>query len=102
MWWTLSGEKFGAQEALEAGLVAKVFPKEQLLTEAIGMAAKIAAFSSPVINMAKDCVNQAMNVGLKDGILFERRVFHSTWGLKDRKEGMTAFQEKRKAVFTNE
>jgi enoyl-CoA hydratase len=67
--------------------------------KAIELGAKMAKFSSPVLNMAKECVNESQNLGLDSGMLFERRVFHSTWGLGDRKEGMTAFQEKRKAEF---
>eukprot|EP00392_Amoebophrya_sp_AT5.2_P005748 g5758.t1 len=102
MWWVLSGEMISADEALRSGLVAKVFPKAELLPKALEMASKIAQFSSPVLNMAKDCVNQSTNLPLDQGLLFERRVFHATWGLADRKEGMTAFAEKRAAVFKNE
>ncbi|CAD7966831.1 unnamed protein product [Amoebophrya sp. A120] len=99
MWWMLSGEMFSAEEALKCGLVTKVFPKEDLFEKTVEMAAKIAAFSSPVLNMVKECVNQAANLPLDQGLLFERRVFHATWGLQDRKEGMTAFAEKREAKF---
>lgn len=51
--------------------------------------------------MAKECVNAAANTTLDQGLLFERRVFHSTWGLADRREGMGAFSEKRKAEWTD-
>jgi len=101
MMWILTGDKFSAQEAERAGLVARVYPKGELVPGAIALAAKIAKFSGPVANMAKECVNQAENLTLTDGLLFERRVFHSTWGLQDRKEGMTAFSEKRKAQFAH-
>merc|ERR1712228_1016795 len=102
MRWILTGERFSAADAEQAGLAAKIYPTDKLVEEAVATAAKIASFSSPVINMAKECVNQASNMSLDQGLLFERRVFHSTWGLEDRKEGMGAFTEKRKADFKNE
>ena len=102
MKWILTGDRFSAQEAFEANLVAEVHKSDELVEKATDLAAKIAKFSSPVVNMAKECVNQAAeNLDLSTGLLFERRVFHSTWGLSDRKEGMTAFQEKRKADFAD-
>ncbi|CAD7949621.1 unnamed protein product [Amoebophrya sp. A25] len=103
MWWMLSGETFSASEAERSGLVAKVFgTNDELLTGAVEMAKKIAAYSSPVLQMVKDVVNQSQNLPLDQGLLFERRVFHSTWGLEDRKEGMTAFAEKRQADFKHQ
>ncbi len=92
---------FTAAEAESAGLVAKVFPTDELVPKTLELASKMAKFSCPVLNMAKECVNESQNLGLDSGMLFERRVFHSTWGLHDRKEGMTAFADKRKADFQN-
>lgn len=60
-------------------------------------ARKIASFSKPIQIMAKECVNQAFETSLQSGLKFERRVFHATFATDDRKEGMTAFSEKRKA-----
>jgi enoyl-CoA hydratase len=53
----------------------------------------------PVVMMAKESVNRAYETSLAEGILFERRVFHSTFALEDQKEGMAAFAEKRKPAF---
>jgi len=99
MRWILNGDRFPAEEAEKAGLVAKVYEDESFLEQVIEEATKIAKFSSPVLNVAKECVNQSLNMGLDQGLLFERRNFHATWGLDDRKEGMSAFAEKRKASF---
>lgn len=98
----LTGRNFKADEAEKAGLVCKVVPSDQLTGEAIKMAEKIAAFSEPVIASAKECVNRAYESSLAEGVLFERRSFHATWGLHDRKEGMSAFAEKRDANFKHE
>ena len=99
MEWVLTGRRFSAIEAEKAGLVSKVVPSDKLLDEAIEMAEEIASYSSPVIQKAKECVNRSYESSLSEGLLFELREFHSTWGLEDRKEGMTAFSEKRPAVW---
>ena len=49
--------------------------------------------------MAKESINQAFETGLAEGIKFERRAFHATFGTEDQKEGMSAFAEKRKPNF---
>lgn len=51
--------------------------------------------------MAKECVNQAFETSLTEGLLYERRLFYSTFATKDQKEGMSAFAEKRKPQFTD-
>ena len=101
MEWVLTGRKFSAHEAEKAGLVSKVVPSAELLDEAVKIATEIAKHSGPVIALAKECVNVAMESSLSEGLLFERRVFHGTWGLEDRKEGMSAFLEKRKPVWSD-
>jgi len=95
----LTGRFMNAQEALDSNLVSKVVPQDQLLEVATEMASKIASFSKPVVAMAKECVNQAYESTLREGVHFERRVFHSTFAIKDRKEGMEAFLAKRPAAF---
>lgn len=95
----LTGEMITAQEAERAGLVARVVPAGSLLEEAVKMAEKIASFSSPVVQMAKECVNAAEETTLAEGLRFERSLFHSTWGLEDRKEGFEAFIEKRQPTW---
>jgi len=69
---------------------------DKLIEEALKTARKIASFSKPIIIMNKECVNEAFESGLQTGLKFERRVFHATFATQDRKEGMTAFAEKRK------
>jgi len=71
------------------------------MEEALGVAAKIAAYSLPVVMMLKESINRAYESTLSEGILFERRLFHSQFGLEDQKEGMAAFVEKRKPAFKN-
>ena len=88
-----------AQEAERAGLVARIIPADKLLEETMAAAATIAGFSLPVVMMIKESVNRAFESGLHEGLLFERRTFHSAFALADQKEGMAAFVEKRKPVF---
>ena len=57
--------------------------------------------SQPIANMAKECVNMSYNLSLRDGIQYEKRIFHSTFGTEDRREGMAAFVEKRPANWKN-
>ncbi|AYH42592.1 enoyl-CoA hydratase [Azoarcus sp. DN11] len=95
----LTARMIDATEAERAGLVARVVPAERLIDEAIEAATVIAGFSLPVVMMIKESVNRAFESSLNEGLLFERRTFHSAFGLEDQKEGMAAFVEKRKPVF---
>ncbi|HEX5091576.1 MAG TPA: enoyl-CoA hydratase [Burkholderiales bacterium] len=97
----LTARMIDAGEALRAGLVSRVVPAAKLLEEAMAMADRIAGYSLPVVMMAKESVNRAFEAPLGEGILFERRLFHSMFALEDQKEGMAAFVEKRKPVFKN-
>jgi enoyl-CoA hydratase len=97
----LTGRLMDASEAEQAGLVARIFPAEQLLEETLKIAQNIAGFSLPVAMMIKECINRAEESGLNEGLLFERRAFHAAFALDDQKEGMAAFMEKRKPVFKN-
>lgn len=95
----LSGRMMGAEEAERAGLVARIVPKEQLLEEALKVAAQIAKKSVPVAMMVKESINRAFEVSLSEGVRFERRVFHAAFATEDQKEGMAAFIAKREAQF---
>ena len=95
----LTGRLMDATEAERAGLVSRVVSLEKLMPEVLAAAELICALSGPSVMMAKDCVNQAFESGLDDGVRFERRVFHSLFGTEDQKEGMVAFSEKRKPNF---
>ena len=97
----LTARMLDAQEAERAGLVSRVVPLDKLMEEALGVAAKIAAYSLPVAMMLKESINRAYESTLSEGILFERRLFHSQFALEDQKEGMAAFLEKRKPDFKN-
>jgi len=101
MEWCLGGAHFTAQEAEKAGLVAKVFPQDQLLPAAMKLADTIASYSQPIVMLCKEAVNKSFESSLAEGTHFERRLFHSTFATNDQKEGMKAFIEKRKPNFTN-
>ena len=96
---TLTGDFMDAEEACSRGLVSKVVKTEQTVEEAMKIARKISTMSVSTVNMAKDCVNAAYEMPLKQGLDFERRVFQSTFATRDQKEGMAAFVEKRKPDF---
>ena len=97
----LTGRMMDAGEAERVGLVARVVAADKLLEEALAAAATIADFSQPVVMMIKESINRAFESSLQEGLLFERRTFHSAFALADQKEGMTAFVEKRKPNFGN-
>ena len=97
----LTGRMMDAQEAERSGLVARVVPLERTLIEAVAMAEAIAGYSQPSVRMAKECVNRAFESSLAEGLRFERRMFQSLFATADQKEGMTAFLEKRKPLFTH-
>jgi enoyl-CoA hydratase len=95
----LTARTMKADEADRAGLVSRVVPSEKLLDEAMDVATTIASMSLPSVMMAKESVNRAYEAPLNEGLLFERRAFHSLFATEDQKEGMTAFVEKRPAAF---
>jgi enoyl-CoA hydratase len=95
----LSARLMDAAEAERSGLVSRVVPADKLLDEALAVATVIAAHSLPAVMMAKEAINRAYEAPLNEGILFERRLFHSLFATSDQKEGMAAFVEKRPAQF---
>jgi enoyl-CoA hydratase len=97
----LTGRMMDAAEAERAGLVSRIVPAAELLSEALKVAERIAAMSRPVAMMVKESVNRAYETTLAEGVRFERRLFHSTFATADQKEGMAAFIEKRKPAFRN-
>jgi len=97
----LTARFMDAAEAERSGLVSRVVPADRLLDEAIAAAATIAGHSLPAVMMVKEAVNRAYETSLSEGVLFERRLFHSLFATEDQKEGMKAFLEKRKPQFRN-
>ena len=95
----LTGRFMDAAEAERAGLVSRVVPADKLMDEALGAAATIAEYSLPSVMIAKEAINRSFESTLTEGVLFERRVFHSLFATEDQKEGMAAFVEKRKPRF---
>lgn len=90
-----------AQEAERVGLVSRVVPLADLMSDALKTAGKIGELSLPIVMMAKESVNRAFETTLAEGVRFERRLFHSAFATEDQKEGMAAFVEKRKPAFRN-
>jgi enoyl-CoA hydratase len=97
----LTGRTMDAAEAERAGLVSRIVPAAELLSEAVKIAQGIAGMSRPIAMMVKEAVNRAYETTLAEGVRFERRLFHSTFATEDRKEGMDAFIDKRKPAFRN-
>eukprot|EP00903_Cladosiphon_okamuranus_P013376 g12466.t1 len=97
----LTGNQLDAHQAERDGLVARVYPADQLVEEAVAMAAKIGSMSLPVALLAKEATNAAFEGTLAEGCRLERRMFHSCFALDDQKEGMAAFAEKRAPKWTH-
>lgn len=95
----LTGRFMDAEEAERSGLVSRVVPCKKLMEEARGAADKIAEKSLIATMAAKEAVNRSYETTLREGLLFERRLFHSLFSTEDQKEGMSAFLDKREAQF---
>jgi enoyl-CoA hydratase len=97
----LTGRTIDAAEAERAGLVSRVVPAADLLTEAKAVATTISQMSRSAARMAKEAVNRSFESTLTEGLLYERRLFHSAFATDDQTEGMAAFTEKRTPNFTH-
>jgi enoyl-CoA hydratase len=96
---TLTGRFMDAAEAERTGLVSRVVPAKKLIEEAMAAARKIAEKSMLTTMAVKESVNRSYETTLREGLLFERRLFHALFATEDQKEGMSAFLEKREAQF---
>ena len=97
----LTGRMMDAAEAERAGLVSRIVEADKLVDEAIEVAQKIAKLSGPSVMMCKEAVNVAFETTLRQGVMFERRMFHALFATEDQKEGMAAFIEKRQPNYKN-
>jgi enoyl-CoA hydratase len=97
----LTWRMMDAAEAERSGLVSRVVSADKLMEEVLAAAEKIASMSHPATAMAKEAINRAFETPLSDGLNVERNLFHATFALEDRAEGMAAFIEKRKPVNRN-
>jgi len=95
----LTGRFMDAAEAERSGLVSRVVPAKDLMRDARETAAKIAEKSPLAVRAVKEAVNRSYETTLREGILFERRLFHALFGTEDQVEGMAAFAEKRSPQF---
>lgn len=95
----LTGRMMDAAEAERSGLVSRIVPVDKLMEEAIAMAEKIASMSPPAVAAAKEAVNRSLETTLAEGLNAERNLFHGTFALEDRSEGMAAFIAKRPPAF---
>ena len=95
----LTGRFMDAAEAERSGLVSRVVPAKKLMEEAIGADQKIVQKSAVAVMAVKESVNRAEETSLREGLLFERRLFHALFATEDQHEGMSAFLEKREAQF---
>ena len=95
----LTGRFMDADEAESSGLVSRVVPAKKLMDEATASALKIAEKSALATMAVKEAVNRSYETSLREGLLFERRMFHALFATEDQTEGMTAFKEKREAQF---
>ena len=95
----LTGRFMDAAEAERSGLVSRVVPARALIDEAKAAARKIAEKSALTAMVVKEAVNRSYETTLREGLLFERRVFNALFASEDQKEGMAAFLEKRQPQF---
>ena len=96
----LTGRLMDAHEAERCGLVSRVCPADRLLSEVAAVAAGVASYGKVASMAAREAVDRALEIGLREGTLFERRLFHSLFATEDQKEGMRAFLDKRPPRFT--
>ena len=88
----LTGRMMDAEEAERSGLVSRIIPAADLVDEAVKVAEKIAELSRPATMMTKETVNRAYETTLREGLLFERRMFHSLFATEAPFGGATVHQ----------
>ena len=96
----MSGTTFSATEAAQWGLVNKVVPADDLLPAVLEMAGMIAGNAPVAVRQAKQAIHTGMDMGLAAGLSFEIEAYNRTVTTADRREGVAAFNEKRKPDFS--
>ncbi|WP_057764716.1 enoyl-CoA hydratase-related protein [Cytobacillus praedii] len=99
MEWLFTGKRIGARDALQFGIINRIVAKEVLMEETLKFAGEVANQAPLSIRLIKESVLKAVDVSLDEGMQFERKNFYLLFSTEDQKEGMSAFQEKRKANF---
>lgn len=97
----LTGKHFDAKEALQYGVISRIYKSEDLLQETLMLATQIASYPKIATTTAVETINMALEVSLSNGLTVERRNFHSLFASKSQHEGMKAFIEKRKPQFNS-
>src|SRR4051794_7639035 len=95
----LTGRPFTSQQALEWGMVNRICAQGAVLKEALETAAVIAANAPISVRQAKQSINYGLNMDLASGLMFEIEAYNRMVPTEDRREGVRAFNEKRKPVF---
>ena len=95
-----TGSPFSADEAYRWGLVNQVVPKKELLQKVQKVAEKISKNSPLAIRQAKQAIHRGLQLSLRDGLAFEIEAYNRTINTNDRREGISAFNEKRKPNYT--
>lgn len=96
----LTGNFITAEQALSHGLVNRIVPVDLYMDEAVKLATEIALQSPLATQMAKEAINKSFDIGLSEGLFFERKNYYLLFAGQDQTEGMNAFIEKRKPEFT--
>lgn len=94
-------DQIDAQEAYRIGLANHVVPQEELIDYCKKMAEKIMSKGSYAVSLAKEAINTGLDTDLSSGLTLEADLFGLSFSTNDKKEGMTAFLEKRKANLTD-
>ncbi|OCT50913.1 putative enoyl-CoA hydratase, mitochondrial [Cladophialophora carrionii] len=99
----LTGNNFSGEDAEKYGLAAKAFDggNKEVLEGALNTAEKIASYSRVAVIASKEVVNKSQDLGIREGVEYERRIFHSLFGSQDQKIGMKAFADKKKPEWSN-
>ena len=98
----LTGTPFSAADGYEWGMINKVVPATDLMTAVMATAAKIAANAPVSVRQAKKSIDRAADMDRASGFAFEIEAYNRTVVTQDRQEGINAFNEKRKPVYTGQ